>query len=70
MSEWKPIETIPDEGSFLVYMPGEPEGRQIQVAYWHPNVKVIGGVFDFDREPVTHWMELPDIPNTTNSKGE
>ena len=60
MSEWQPIETAPEEGEFLVYMPeGEPK---IQTGVWHPNVKVIGNHFLFDMWPATHWMPLPEPP--------
>ena len=59
---WQPISTAPAEGVFLVYMPDERASERIQVAKWHPNVKVIGGCFHFDRKPVTHWMPLPNPP--------
>ena len=58
--DWQPIETIPPEGEFLVFMPGER--MKIQVAKWHPNVKVIGNVFAFDLTKPTHWMPLPEPP--------
>lgn len=61
--EWRPIETIPQEIDCLVYIPGEREGKTILVANWHKNVKIIGGVFDFDRKAKpTHWMPLPEPP--------
>lgn len=59
--EWQPIDTAPKTGTFLVYMP-EDTRTPIQVAEWHPNVKVIGGVFAFDAKPVTHWMPFPPPP--------
>ena len=58
---WQPIETAPKDGQFLVYMPTD-DRQPMQVAKWHPNVKVIGGVFAFDAEPPTHWMPLPSAP--------
>jgi hypothetical protein len=58
---WQPIETAPAEGKFLVYMPDE-DRQPIQVARWHPKVKVIGGNFAFDMPKPTHWMPLPDAP--------
>jgi hypothetical protein len=61
VSDWTPIETAPKEGQFLVYMPDEKRSP-IQVAEWHPNVKIIGNHFAFDFPPVTHWMPLPDAP--------
>jgi hypothetical protein len=57
---WQPIETAPKEGEYLVYMPAER--HPIQVARYHPNVKVIGNVFAFDLSPPTHWMPLPAPP--------
>lgn len=58
---WRPIETAPAQGRFLVYMP-EDSRQPIQVATWHPNVKIIGNVFHFDCKPPTHWMPLPPAP--------
>jgi hypothetical protein len=63
MSEWKPIETAPETGTFLVYMPeGEP---CIQVGVWHPNIKSIGNHFLLDMWKPTHWMPLPKPPCLT-----
>lgn len=62
---WRPIDTAPGDGTFLVYLPDEPRGKQMQVATWHPNVKVIGHVFAFDLTKPTHWMPLPDPPKET-----
>lgn len=63
MSMWQPIATAPAEGVFLVFMPDEKrESRRIQVATWHPNMKVIGGAFHFDCKPITHWHPLPKEP--------
>ena len=59
--DWQPMETAPKEGQFLVYMPTDKR-QSIQVAKWHPNVKVIGNVFAFDAQPPTHWMPLPAPP--------
>ncbi len=65
MSEWQPIETIPEEGNFLVYLPDEREGSRILVANWRKNVKVVGGHFLFDRKAKpTHWMNLPTPPES------
>lgn len=63
MNEWKPIETAPEVGAFLVWMP-EPHIRShMAVASWHPNLKVVGGCFLFDlRSKPTHWMPLPEPP--------
>ena len=62
---WRAIETAPQEGVFLVYSPDEARpARRVQVADWHPNVKVVGGLFAFDCAPITHWMPLP-LPPTS-----
>ena len=61
MNEWQPIETAPKNGIFLVYMPTDTR-LPIQTAKWSPTIKVVGGVFSFDAEPITHWMPLPPPP--------
>jgi len=66
---WKPISEIPAAGRFLVYMPEESH-TPIQVAKWHPNVKVIGNVFSFDCKPVTNFMELPPEPSHVAAQAE
>jgi hypothetical protein len=57
---WQPIETAPENGQFLVYMP-ENTRQPIQVAKWSPTIKVIGNCFSFDMKPATHWMPLPEF---------
>jgi len=57
---WQPIETAPENGTFLVFMP--EERTRIQVAKWHPNVKTIGNSFAFDLSEPTHWRPLPNAP--------
>lgn len=61
---WRAVEDVPEDGTFLVYMPTDTR-RPMQVARWHPNCKVIGGAFAFDCDPVTHWMPLPPAPVTS-----
>lgn len=61
-SVWQPIETAPENGTFLVFMPEERADRRIQVGIWRPNIKVIGNMFSFDCKPVTHWAPLPEEP--------
>lgn len=65
-SVWQPIETIPEEGTFLVYLPNEK--TKIQTAVWHKNVKVIGGHFYFDLTKPTHWCELPAPPSAAEDE--
>ena len=62
---WQSIETAPKEGVFLVFMQDEVRpARRMQVANWHPNVKIVGGLFAFDCAKVTHWMPLPPPPTS------
>ncbi len=62
---WQSIETAPKEGVFLVFMQDEVRpARRMQVANWHPNVKLVGGLFAFDCAKVTHWMPLPNPPTS------
>ena len=62
---WQSIETAPKEGVFLVFMQDEVRpARRMQVANWHPNVKIVGGLFAFVRAKVTHWMPLPNPPTS------
>lgn len=59
---WKPIETAPADGSFLVWLEEPFLGCHVQVACWRKNIKIIGGVFAFDAPKPTHWMPLPPGP--------
>ena len=62
---WQSIETAPKEGVFLVFMQDEVRpARRMQVANWHPNVKIVGGLFAFDCAKITHWMPLPPPPTS------
>jgi len=60
--DWKPIETAPKDGHFLVWLPAPMLGSNIQVMR-AGKVALIGGQFAFDVEDVpTHWMPLPEPP--------
>lgn len=60
---WQPIETAPQEGEFLVFLPTARMSK-VQAARRNVNgVTVIGGSFAFEREPATHWMPTPDHPS-------
>jgi hypothetical protein len=59
-SGWRPIETLPAEGEFLVFMPGERHKTQVMNA--HVNVTTIGHAFAFDLTRPTHWQPLPQPP--------
>jgi hypothetical protein len=65
---WRDIATAPESGTFLVYMP-EDERLPMQVARWHPNIKVIGAMFAFDAKTPTHWRPLPSPPSDTKGEG-
>ena len=73
--QWKPIETVPDEGNFLFYIPTERneqddgiyEGSRTKTAQGKI-LTIIGQHFDFDRDPVTHWMEKPKPPSSCATK--
>lgn len=60
--QWMPIEDIPAQGSFQVYMPDEPECHRIQTMVRHQNVTSIGNHFDFDMSKPTHYRNLPAPP--------
>jgi hypothetical protein len=66
-AQWKPIETAPTEGEFLVYMPRETS--KIQAARFNSRVRVIGNAFAFDLSHPTHWMPLPAAPVAALSEG-
>jgi hypothetical protein len=63
---WRPIETAPETGVFLVYMP--EERTKFQVANFHPNVRVIGNCFAFDLTKPSHWMPLPAAPEDSKKE--
>lgn len=58
--EWRPIETAPKRGAYLVFM--ENESPNIQVAQNFGGMMIIGGKFDFDISSPTNWMPLPKPP--------
>jgi len=59
MSEWKPFETAPKVGEFLVYLPGEY--RKFQVMYRNELTSIVGGVFAFDLSEPALWAPLPAL---------
>jgi len=62
---WEPIETIPEAGAFLVFMPTASQERKIQVMIRHKNITTIGNHFDFDMPTPTHWMQPPEAPDAS-----
>lgn len=65
MSEkWRPIETVPKDGSpVLVLMPEPMQHSRVHAAWFKPNAGVIGTIFAFDApSQPTHWMPLPEPP--------
>lgn len=66
MSEWRPIETVPLDGTaVLVYLEEPRHHSRVHAAFFLPNVScgVIGGLFGFDMPRPTHWMPLPSEPS-------
>ena len=66
---WRPIATAPKTGEYLVYVPGNDEG-EIQVCQHNGSIRFIGGYFDFDLPPITHWMPLPPPPGEGDGCGD
>jgi hypothetical protein len=76
MSEWKPIETCPENVSVLFFIPGaehygEPIYRGIRVNMgtgerWHTSAFAMGRDVPHDYKP-THWIPLPAPPGSGDS---
>jgi hypothetical protein len=58
---WKPIETQPDHGSYLVRLPTARRGIEVCHARDIANgiMRTVGGLFSFDAEKPDAWTELP-----------
>jgi len=66
MSEWQPIETAPRDGTpVLCYYP--PEGGDDGVCEVYSSLG--DGYYEFllDGRDPTHWMPLPDPPNSVEN---
>lgn len=66
MSEWKPIESAPKDGTpFYVWMPGwdghGPLVRTARTTYWH-NSFLNGGMPNEEAFKPTHWMPIVAPP--------
>jgi len=61
--EWQPIETAPDEGDFLVFIPSEQWLPVHSARRFANGVTVVSGDADED-DQITHWMPLPPPPTT------
>lgn len=59
---WNPIETLPKNGNFLLYLPDEKDDERIQPATVRPNCLIIGDRFSYDWSKPSHWMERPKAP--------
>ena len=67
MSDWQPIKTAPRDSSWVLVFLSEPHtlGGRIHTALMRPDVMIIGGLFEWDQEAQpTHWMPLPEPPET------
>lgn len=69
MSEWRPIETAPKDGTRVLVGRFAPDRYKregtIAVDYWHTGARndfVGWGKFNMHHWPPTHWMPLPDPP--------
>lgn len=71
MSAWRPIGTAPKDGSALLITDGE----NIEVCEWECNPYLEDGGrwqgtyydgygFTYNNGEPTHWMPLPELPNT------
>lgn len=78
MTDWRPIETAPKDGSvFVIVMAGEPESYEVgwyEPYYGYEYVALYGGLYrkeqrllgewrGFDNfHRATHWLPLPEPP--------
>jgi hypothetical protein len=58
MIDWRPIETCPAEGEFLVYLEAPMLNTRFHTMTKHPNLTIIGGHFNYDSPKPTHWAPL------------
>jgi hypothetical protein len=68
-SGWQPIESAPVDGEpFQVWLPEKWQHSHVHTATFHPNVRVVGGLFLFDLpcQP-THWSRLPPGPHAKDA---
>ncbi len=62
--EWQPIKTAPIDGTpILVWLVDTYLGSHVHAATFRPNMRCIGGGFDFDAPLATHWQLQPAGPN-------
>ena len=67
MSEWRPIETAPKDGSLIVIGGGElsddygenwyTSPGSVEVAYWHSEEEAFIGEYNYYRP--AYWMPMP-----------
>lgn len=68
---WKPFDTAPEEGRFLVYMPEEKEWNNTHVMVRKPyTTATIGNRFAFDFSKPTLWCEIPTLPEGEDNAPE
>lgn len=65
MSEWRPIETAPKDGTPVIIC---TSGGKVFRARWFGGAvwSVDGYSVGFETSDVTHWMPLPQPPETQN----
>ncbi len=65
MTDWKPIETAPRDGTFILTWGDDDRGAgdQYVVSAWSTRGKEwYSPLSDAPMEGVTHWMPLPENP--------
>ena len=69
MTEWKPIETVPRDGTnCLFFQPGNPNAVHSGARRTHIRVDAFSevwpnGIYRYAEAKYTHWMPLPDPPS-------
>lgn len=75
VERWQPIETAPNDGTYVLIgwfeFPGQ---RHMEVAFWHGTHKAwcqSHGLFTTDPNwQPTHWRPLPSPPDNGSTPGE
>ena len=68
MIDWRPIETAPTSGTFLVWLSRPKFGSHI-FPMRADGVGVIGTSFHFDMPKPTHWAPSPCGPSIKSEEG-
>jgi hypothetical protein len=67
---WRPIETAPKLGAFLVFLEEETYASRVHVMtrlqISNGVAAIVAGHFAFDMPKATHWHPLPSPPEPSN----